>query len=63
MQNAEAREIALIAPRRHEHGWETESSHRTLEGVVVYVRCADCGTRRVDLVAASAPPRALSREI
>ena len=33
----------------HEHGWVTESSHRTSAGVVVYVHCAACGTRRVDL--------------
>lgn len=36
----------------HEHGWYTESSHRTLEGVIGYVRCAGCGARRIDLVAA-----------
>ncbi|WP_460755916.1 hypothetical protein [Myceligenerans cantabricum] len=32
----------------HEHAWVTESSHRTSEGRVRYVRCR-CGSRRVDL--------------
>lgn len=40
------------AARTHQHGWCTESSHRTLEGVIRYVRCAVCGARRIDLVAA-----------
>lgn len=48
--------------RAHEHGWVTESAHRTSEGVVLYVRCAGCGVRRVDLRdQASAPPAALSQ--
>jgi len=38
------------APRTHEHGWTAESRHPTSEGVVVYVRCAGCGARRVDVV-------------
>jgi hypothetical protein len=33
----------------HEHAWHTESSHRTSEGRVLYVRCGLCGSRRVDL--------------
>ncbi|RKW70102.1 hypothetical protein [Galactobacter caseinivorans] len=33
----------------HEHGWFTQSSHRTSQGVVVYVSCAECGASRVDL--------------
>lgn len=33
----------------HEHGWVTDSRHATSEGYVVYVRCAGCGARRVDL--------------
>lgn len=50
--------------RPHEHAWLAESRHPTSEGVVVYVRCADCGTRRVDLqTAATAPPAALSAEL
>jgi hypothetical protein len=48
----------------HEHAWLVESRHPTSEGVVVYVRCADCGTRRVDLqVAPTIPPAALSTEL
>lgn len=35
--------------RTHEHGWLAESRHATSEGTVVYVICADCGARRVDL--------------
>ncbi|MGH3353840.1 MAG: hypothetical protein ACRDPS_24480 [Nocardioides sp.] len=47
----------------HEHGWLTESSHRTSEGQVLYVRCASCGVRRVDLqIHAFLPPHPLSRE-
>ncbi|MFD4323838.1 hypothetical protein ACFWQC_04335 [Nocardioides sp. NPDC058538] len=47
----------------HDHGWLTESSHQTSEGLVLYVRCARCGVRRVDLMPHPLlPPRALSRE-
>ncbi|MEU6135250.1 hypothetical protein [Nocardioides sp. NPDC047086] len=47
----------------HEHGWLTESSHQTSEGLILYVRCAHCGVRRVDLLPHPfLPPRALSRE-
>ncbi|WP_433675765.1 hypothetical protein [Microbacterium gorillae] len=43
----------LTSPiRTHEHGWVTESRHRTSEGVVVYVRCVDCDARRVDIAPA-----------
>ncbi|WP_156761811.1 hypothetical protein [Microbacterium karelineae] len=49
------------APWTHEHGWATESAHRTSEGVVVYVRCETCGRRRVDRRDQLAmPPSALS---
>ncbi|REJ05930.1 hypothetical protein DY023_08310 [Microbacterium bovistercoris] len=41
---------APARPHRHEHGWITESRHPTSEGVIVYVRCAECGIRRVDLI-------------
>lgn len=45
----------------HEHGWSSESAHRTSEGTVVYVRCAGCGARRVDVEpAVAAPPTAAS---
>ena len=48
----------------HEHGWVTESSHHTSEGLVSYVRCAGCGVRRVDLQDAEVrPPRALTRDL
>ncbi|TKV60498.1 hypothetical protein FDO65_01965 [Nakamurella flava] len=33
----------------HEHGWMIESRHSTSQGWVVYVRCAGCGARRVDV--------------
>ncbi|QCR20490.1 hypothetical protein [Agrococcus sp. SGAir0287] len=47
--------------RPHEHGWTTESRHRTSEGVVRYARCLVCGARRVDLdPVASVPPTAAS---
>lgn len=46
----------------HEHGWRVESRHRTSLGEVLYVRCAACGTRRVDLREPGTPvPTALSR--
>lgn len=35
----------------HEHGWRVESRHATSQGAVLYVRCAGCGARRVDLQA------------
>lgn len=48
----------------HEHGWQTESSHASSEGVVSYVRCVDCGTRRVDLHRHdSTPATAISRGV
>ncbi|KIP92194.1 hypothetical protein RU09_08915 [Microbacterium sp. MEJ108Y] len=58
---------ALPIPRQtttaHEHAWVADSRHPTSEGVVVYVRCADCGTHRVDLQAHPLmPPSAISRE-
>ncbi|KAA1420697.1 hypothetical protein FE697_017315 [Mumia zhuanghuii] len=48
----------------HEHGWHTESRHATSEGTVHYVRCSECGARRVDLQRHPAePPVAASREV
>ncbi|MCK2037591.1 hypothetical protein KZC51_15780 [Microbacterium sp. SSW1-49] len=48
----------------HEHAWIVESRHRTSEGTLLYVRCADCGSRRLDVQAhPQQPPAALSREI
>lgn len=50
--------------RPHEHAWHVDSRHATSEGVVVYVRCEECGTRRVDLQTRSTmPPTALSVEL
>ncbi|TPW73997.1 hypothetical protein FJ657_15200 [Schumannella soli] len=47
--------------RPHEHGWITDSIHRTSEGTVAYVRCASCGAHRVDLLQTeSVHPAALS---
>ncbi|PRB60845.1 hypothetical protein [Microbacterium sp. MYb45] len=47
----------------HEHAWLVESRHPTGEGVVLYVRCGGCGTRRVDLQShPHTPPTALSTE-
>lgn len=48
----------------HEHAWTVESRHPTSAGHVLYVRCAACGTHRVDLQHhADAPPTALSRAV
>lgn len=45
----------------HEHAWQVESGHQTSAGRVLYVRCAGCGARRVDLQAHPLlPPDALS---
>lgn len=53
----------VLPPQRtHEHAWLVESRHPTSEGIVLYVRCADCDARRVDLQQhAHTPPVALSR--
>lgn len=59
-----AAEQSIHAGAVHEHGWRTESSHQTSEGRVVYVRCASCGVRRVDLQPRPlVPPGPLSREV
>ncbi|RAZ31429.1 hypothetical protein DO944_10805 [Microbacterium sp. SMR1] len=56
--------VAPLHTRTHEHGWTTESAHPTSEGIVRYVRCAGCGTRRVDLQSTpSLPPVAETAEI
>lgn len=48
----------------HEHAWLVESRHPTREGIVLYVRCDDCGVRRVDLQShPQDPPAALSRAL
>ncbi|MFJ6532268.1 hypothetical protein [Microbacterium sp. NPDC091662] len=52
------------AAEAHEHAWLVESRHPTSEGIVLYVRCSGCDTRRVDLQAHSqTPPAALSAEV
>ncbi|MFC0247649.1 hypothetical protein ACFFIO_03935 [Citricoccus parietis] len=49
---------------RHEHAWRAESRHLTSEGLVLYVRCGDCGVLRVDVQENQGlPPAALSRVI
>lgn len=49
---------------RHEHAWVTESAHRTSEGEIVYVRCAGCDARRVDLRGRhDLPPEPRSRTV
>ena len=52
----------VLPPRpTHEHAWLVESRHPTSEGIVLYVRCADCDARRVDMQAhPHTPPVALS---
>ncbi|WP_312168730.1 hypothetical protein [Microbacterium sp.] len=51
-------------PAPHEHAWLVESRHRTSDGTVLYVRCADCAMRRVDLQPhTQMPPTALSRHL
>ncbi|WP_144874064.1 hypothetical protein [Microbacterium sp. 1.5R] len=48
----------------HEHAWLVDSRHRTSEGVLLYVRCGECATRRVDLQThPAAPPSAVSIEL
>jgi hypothetical protein len=48
-------------PTTHEHAWLVESRHPTSEGTVLYVRCAECAMRRVDLQPhPQMPPAALS---
>ncbi|MFK0240624.1 hypothetical protein ACIQTX_07155 [Microbacterium sp. NPDC090281] len=51
------------ATKTHEHAWLVESRHPTSEGIVLYVQCSGCSTRRVDLQPhPNMPPRALSAE-
>ncbi|HWC24916.1 MAG TPA: hypothetical protein VG502_21665 [Flexivirga sp.] len=58
---AQILETAALAT---EHAWVTESRHPTSLGVVLYVRCADCGARRVDLhEARSIAPEGISRPV
>ncbi|EYT61534.1 MULTISPECIES: hypothetical protein [Microbacterium] len=48
----------------HEHAWLVESRHPTSEGIVLYVRCSACDTRRVDLQAhPHIPPAAMSTDL
>jgi len=48
----------------HEHGWIVESAHSTSLGRVLYVRCAECGVRRIDVQQyPDAPPTLLSMEL
>ena len=53
----------ISVPLVHEHAWTTISHHSTSEGVVVYVRCAACGSHRVEQHRRDGmPPSPLSRE-
>lgn len=48
----------------HEHGWNVESRHATSAGLVLYLRCVACGTRRADVQEhVDLPPTALSVEL
>jgi hypothetical protein len=64
MTSLHTRPIPQQAPPAHEHAWLVESRHPTSEGTVLYVRCADCGTRRVDVQGhPHLPPAAMSHEL
>lgn len=41
--------LPLAPLTEHEHAWIIDSRHPTSEGVIAYVRCVSCGSRRVDL--------------
>ena len=59
-----SREWSTTPTEAHEHGWSVESRHTTSAGYVLYVRCAGCGTQRVDLQEGDTlPPRPLSVEV
>jgi hypothetical protein len=52
------------ATQTHEHAWLMESRHPTSEGTVLYVRCDECGARRVYVQThPHMPPLALSTEL
>lgn len=60
----EFRQTTHTVPATHEHGWYVESRHATSTGHVLYVRCGECGTRRVDVQErVDTPPEALSVEL
>lgn len=65
MRNLRTHDGRLPVPAAtHEHAWQVESRHATSAGWVLYVRCAGCGTRRVDVQDhPSGVPAALSREL
>lgn len=52
MTNTEtgSRQLNTTPAVLHEHGWRVESQHATSAGQVIYVRCGDCGIRRVDVL-------------
>lgn len=45
----------------HSHDWRTESSHRTADGVLRYVRCHGCSARRVELQPLASAQAPISR--
>jgi hypothetical protein len=54
----------LSATDTHEHGWIVDSRHVTSEGTILYVKCAECQARRVDMQPRpSTPPHAVSAVI
>ncbi|WP_407319979.1 hypothetical protein UQW22_05895 [Isoptericola halotolerans] len=56
--------LRTVHSSAHEHGWLVESSHPVSSGRILYVRCAECGARRVDQQDhRRRPPVALSREL
>jgi len=62
-QNTAPVPLQSLRALAHEHGWSVESEHMTSEGFVLYVRCTECGVRRVDVQGSrQQPPEALSRE-
>ncbi|WP_053383071.1 hypothetical protein [Leucobacter celer] len=63
-RDSDSRHRGSVVAGTHEHGWYVESRHATSTGYVLYVRCGDCGTRRVDVQERfEAPPGALSVEL
>lgn len=64
MTSLHTRPIPRQTAAPHEHAWVAESRHPTSDGVVLYVRCTGCDTRRVDLQERPGmPPVALSGEV
>ncbi|WFR84595.1 hypothetical protein [Arthrobacter sp. Y-9] len=39
-----------VQAEAHDHLWAVRSRHSTSEGVVLYERCEDCGSWRIELL-------------